>query len=551
MPLSNNTHESCPLPRIHEIAYNDITVADELLCGYNEERCKNALWSAYNVLKKMKDAGAPKNRYYAIYVICAHASYDAVTGSLIYSGKTNRDFNDSFPVPDSCYAIQEYDFVLFDFVYPGEKKPKKIELGKLKQFSLSYKGTDFVDAILGLKILGVASAKHSWPFFVFADIRVAFKNAAELGLPLGKTDKPHTVEELCGYLLTDSILQEGAGKLLALSHTHKMRNRRMSFNSYTFTYKGENVMNLTLRATLSNKGINEKEEMNHLHVLLNIGQKEDAETLLSMLPGYVQAEFIKPPIITSCGWCTHCHNYLVYNDVGLCTINFSYSRYNPTAGQFKIIEEIIETRVTYIDKQKAVKKVSVQEKTPKKPAKKKPAPHIHGEVSIYEQTNAKQRLVKPLIEGCVDHFVTDSTLRNTVLSLVEVCRDYGMEPAWRSKNRYDSRYKKYDMLKFRIEGDNNFCVSVFDQMWREWHETIKDYICALPDEKKQRYVSLKQPHCHNCRESCIFVLNINLSGKKYILCARPQLIFTNPGPKDIKNIRMLVDIMMDYVDAKE
>ena len=38
--------------KVHEIKFDDISVAEEYAVEYGYERCVNALWSIYNVLKK-------------------------------------------------------------------------------------------------------------------------------------------------------------------------------------------------------------------------------------------------------------------------------------------------------------------------------------------------------------------------------------------------------------------------------------------------------------------------------------------------------------------
>jgi len=365
--------------KIVEINYDDITIAEEYLNGHDEARCKNALWSMYNVLIEMLDAPTFDGRQTPAYfdafnmlnLLSKNALFrDADMDTLVWLGEFEP--GEGVSAEKYQYIPEEYGFVYSDFVYKDGVKPKKkIDVRNLQRLSLSYTGNDYEDVIFGLKLFADICARHSWPFFRFLDLRVAFKNAAELGLPLGHLwDKPYaqakvSVEEMCHYFLMDTYLLAGIDNLLALAKQFKMRNHEKSHRSYTFTYRGENVMN-----------IDNHETFDSLEIMLNIGRGEDAAKLLKLLPDNLRTEYVGNLFRlhgeANCKGCWH-SAAIQFEEAGeihwIATCNFGYRRQNPTPEQFKMIEQIITMRINAIDGQKANKKASAKadkvQKTPK------------------------------------------------------------------------------------------------------------------------------------------------------------------------------------------
>lgn len=176
-----------------------------------------------------------------------------------------------------------------------------------------------------------------------------------------KVIKP-TVEEIYKQYITDDALQKGANRLFKIACEYEMKNRWMSYNSFTFTYKGKNVFNITIRATMKNKGVRKIDPTNHFIVQLSLGKKHEVEALLLSQSQQLRAEYVANKYI-SCMVCAGtpegrvirnliCDNVLDFEVSGemhpLCTCNFGYACHNPSAAQFDMIEQFIMTRIDAI-----------------------------------------------------------------------------------------------------------------------------------------------------------------------------------------------------------
>ena len=172
-----------------------------------------------------------------------------------------------------------------------------------------------------------------------------------------------TIEAIYNQYITDDALRQVAERLFTIARVHKMNHRWVSWHSYTFTYRGVNVFNITMRATLSNKGVRKIDPSNHFIVQFSAGRMHEAEQLLLAQPQDMQTEYISNRII-SCGICAGtpegqaargltCDKVLYFNQRGaiapLCTVNFGYARHNPTPEQFEKIERFIIARIGAID----------------------------------------------------------------------------------------------------------------------------------------------------------------------------------------------------------
>ena len=165
-----------------------------------------------------------------------------------------------------------------------------------------------------------------------------------------------TVDELCTQLLTDKHLYENAERIIKLCNKSKIKNKRTARHSYTFTYKGEYVLNFFLSSTSSYKGFEKADHSNSLYVSLSIGNKStNPKQFLSSLPDDLRAEYLSSYTQT-CGGCRRCgDNFVEYEEsiqkYPLCTSSFGYKRFNPISEQFYMIERFIELRVKNIDEQ--------------------------------------------------------------------------------------------------------------------------------------------------------------------------------------------------------
>ncbi|MCL2364274.1 MAG: hypothetical protein FWC71_06380 [Defluviitaleaceae bacterium] len=178
-----------------------------------------------------------------------------------------------------------------------------------------------------------------------------------------------TIEEIYIQYITDDTLRQIAERLFHIAQVHKMKNRPVSYHSFTFTYRSTNVFNITMRATLSNKGVRKIDPTNHFIVQICMGKKDEAEALLAAQPQHIRTEYIGSRVI-SCGICAGtpegqaarnltCDKVLYFRESNetypLCTINFGYARHNPTPAQYEIIEHLILKRIQAIDIAKAKK----------------------------------------------------------------------------------------------------------------------------------------------------------------------------------------------------
>jgi len=164
------------LPDVPEFAFGDIDISDEYLNGRDKARCINALWSVYNVMKKISTDSTHKTTFYILYHLCKSAvfkddNFDTLICTDAFSpGKwlTNTNYQ---------YSPEKYGFVYSDFVYrDGAIPKKKTDLRQIKQLTLSYNREDFEDVLFGMMLFVEINAKQSWPYFYNADVRIACKD---------------------------------------------------------------------------------------------------------------------------------------------------------------------------------------------------------------------------------------------------------------------------------------------------------------------------------------------------------------------------------------
>jgi len=150
-----------------EIKYDNITIADKYLNGYDYDRVKNAIWSIHHMVEKIKKNSTHLqwgyNNLHFLYEFSQRASFkdDEMTVLVLPLGET---FN--------TLSTTKKDLPKCGFNLSN----------KNNQFALSYKHSDFSDVIFGLKFFvdvctKHASEKYAETFFNSGDISIVFKDA--------------------------------------------------------------------------------------------------------------------------------------------------------------------------------------------------------------------------------------------------------------------------------------------------------------------------------------------------------------------------------------
>ena len=167
------------------------------------------------------------------------------------------------------------------------------------------------------------------------------------------------MDEIYERYIKNDTLRKGAERLFDIAHEYKMKNRWISYNSFTFTYRGTNIFNITMRATMKNKGVRKIDPTNHFIVQLSLGKKHEAEMLLlsqseAMKREYVANRYISCMMCKGSTICGNCLDFeLIEMTYPLCTCNFGYACHNPTLEQFEMIEQYIMARIKAIDLEKS------------------------------------------------------------------------------------------------------------------------------------------------------------------------------------------------------
>ncbi|HBL84680.1 MAG: hypothetical protein A2Y17_11140 [Clostridiales bacterium GWF2_38_85] len=183
------------MPLLPEINFDDIIVAEKYINGYDYERCKNGLWSIYNIIKKIANVSHPRVSECLLMIgVNAKCENDGMM-SLVYSGKMSKKYKRGMPSAQYLFELEKFGFVFYDIVTAKEETPKnKLSIKDIEQFSILYNSGDFSDVIFGLKLFSDICVNQSSPLacFLARDIRVAFSEAPKLYAP--------PVEELFYFL---------------------------------------------------------------------------------------------------------------------------------------------------------------------------------------------------------------------------------------------------------------------------------------------------------------------------------------------------------------
>ena len=168
---------------------------------------------------------------------------------------------------------------------------------------------------------------------------------------------------------------------------------------------------------------------------------------------------------------------------------------------------------------------------------------------IFEQSAKEQVLVKPTIEDARDYFLTDEKSNAAVTRLIGFLRNLGMELKWKARNKYVFRHKKAELIYFRFEGLNDFNISLraFDY---EKKDDYQKFTFSLPEDTKQKFVSIKEFHCNDCNEICNKRVYYDMPDREYILCSSKTYVCENPTQEKLDEIEWLIKISQDYIDFK-
>ena len=150
-----------------EIKFDDIVIASEHLKVYDPNRCKNALWSIYNVIKKAKKVSTEYwtweyTKLSTLYAMGKQALFldENMKTLVLYEGDVKVHFTDKKDLTKSGFTISKKD-------------------GKT---AFSYKLDDFNNVIFGLKLFVDVCEKYAAggfaeQLFHYGDISIAFKGA--------------------------------------------------------------------------------------------------------------------------------------------------------------------------------------------------------------------------------------------------------------------------------------------------------------------------------------------------------------------------------------
>ena len=175
------------MPFIPEIKFDDITVAKKYTGAYDYERCRNALWSIYNIIKKIAGITHPR----IVECLCnigVHGAFenDNMT-AIVFSGLTRKGYKRGLPAAKYLFELEKYGFVFYDLITSKDVPRNNLAAKDITQFTLSYNANagDFTDVIFGLKLFTDACMTQPSPLglMITADIRVAFEGVPKIYAP--------------------------------------------------------------------------------------------------------------------------------------------------------------------------------------------------------------------------------------------------------------------------------------------------------------------------------------------------------------------------------
>jgi len=163
-----------PFAKIPDIQFDEIDIDDKYLHGRDKNRCINALWSIYNVIKKMS---VNKSFRYASMFLYEFGKNGVFTDDEMNALRWSKGFDSNkswVPGPKYQYLPTDFGFVYSNMVYKDGVQPKKKEdMQNICALSVSYDGDDFTDVMYGLQLFVEICDQQPWPYFFEADVRVA------------------------------------------------------------------------------------------------------------------------------------------------------------------------------------------------------------------------------------------------------------------------------------------------------------------------------------------------------------------------------------------
>jgi len=177
-----------------------------------------------------------------------------------------------------------------------------------------------------------------------------------------------------------------------------------------------------------------------------------------------------------------------------------------------------------------------------------------GELSVFEQTNKVQRLIKPPIDDACEYILTDIDIKETVTKFITFLRDLGLKPKWKSKNRYDFRHNASDFVFIRFEGENVYFIGLDCFGWRVCVEDFRKYVPTLAENVQEKLFSLNHFRCTQCRIPCESISVFELAGERHVICPHGNTFGALGGinltAEQLEDIKWLVKIGMDFIDFK-
>ena len=173
------------MPKIPEINFEDIMIADKYINEHNLHRCKTGLWSIYNLIKDLSNKDKDYLRLLeCLYAIGVHAKYkNRDMTALVYDGKTNKKYKNGIPATKYLFALEKYGFEISNLITLRKVPKNKLAAKDISRFSITYVKSDFPDVILGLKLFSDISVYQKGDCFFYGDIRVAFENTPKMYAP--------------------------------------------------------------------------------------------------------------------------------------------------------------------------------------------------------------------------------------------------------------------------------------------------------------------------------------------------------------------------------
>jgi len=249
---------------IAEIKFDDITIDDSYISGFDYERCKEGLWSIYNIIKKVRPASHPRVLE-CLCMIGANAEFENDDMlSLVYRGKTNEKYKRNMPSTQNLFELENYGFIIDNLITSKEFTNKhKLPVKDIERFRLSYYADDYRNVIFGLKLFTTVCMNKSKPNVCFynADIRVAFSSTAKLYAPPINEVFAFLPEEQknAAYAVHNKLIEIGCvrnceGDATKYSLKKQMLATIWAGNHIWFLPKNEQNQKLVFKFNLSNIG---------------------------------------------------------------------------------------------------------------------------------------------------------------------------------------------------------------------------------------------------------------------------------------------------------